>query len=160
VSTKLDAQQLILPDTPPEWADLPDALKEALRLANGVLFHDAACTAVMDGPFVRRRRCVPHCPVVAMNTVLAGRTFLIRNDSNFGYYPRCGRCNQVHQFLTLACIERPFSALTEIYGMLNEQRMDGPNRLMEGFRFGALVPITPAEAELLKQRIRDRGERI
>lgn len=158
--SNFDVQRLVLPETPPQWAGLPESLTEALRLGNGVVYHDAACPAVMDGPFVRRGRCVPRCPVLAMQRVLAGRTFLIRNDSTFGYYPRCGRCNQVHQFLTLACVERPFSALTEIYGMLNEHRVDGDNRIMEGFRFGALVPITPAEAERLKQRIRDRGERI
>lgn len=161
MTATLDAQRLILPDTPPEWAaGLPPELAAALARSHGILFHDPRCVAVMDGPFVKRRRCAPGCPVAAMNAVLAGRTFLIRNDSNVGYYPRCGRCNRVHRYLTLACVERPFSALTEIYAVLNEHRLDGPDRIVEGLRFGALVPITPAKAEELKARIRARGEVI
>lgn len=162
MSTTVDVQRVVIPNQPHEWPELPPALVEALRAGGGTLWHTDRCVAVMDesGLFVRRRRCSLDCPVALFRRVLASRWFLIRNDSVPGYYPTCDNCGRVHTYMTLACVERPFNGLTEIYGVLNDAKLDGQNRVVEGFRYGALVPITAAEAAKYVQRIRDRGERI
>jgi hypothetical protein len=156
----LDVQVPILAENPVGWPEVPARLRQALAAGDGMLWHLDGCTARMEGPFIRDRRCAPGCPVAAFNALLAGRWFLIRNDATAGYRPRCGRCNRVHAFLTLGCVERPFNGLTEIVGMLRDFRVAGRDRVMEGFRFGALVPITATEARRLAGQIRERGERL
>lgn len=50
--------------------------------------------------------------------LLMGRFFLVRQGS-LGEIFRCTRCNGKHGFLTLACIERPFSGVAEgLWGYL------------------------------------------
>ena len=44
--------------------------------------------------------------------LLAAKFFLVRQGS-LGEIFRCVRCHQKHQFLTLACCERPFSGATQ-----------------------------------------------
>ena len=158
----VDVQRVVIPNQPHEWPELPEALVVALRAGNGTLWHAEGCRAVTDesGLFVRKRRCAPDCPVALFRRVLGQRWFLIRNDSVPGYYPHCERCGQVHTYLTLACVERPFNGLTEIYGVLNAAKMAGGDRIVEGFRYGALVPISAADAARYIGRIRDKGERI
>jgi CelD/BcsL family acetyltransferase involved in cellulose biosynthesis len=154
----LDVQVPILAENPPGWPEVPARLRRALAAGDGMLWHLPGCAARMEGPFIRRGACAPGCPVADFNALLAGRWFLIRNDASAGYRPRCGRCNQVHDFLTLGCVERPFNGLTEIVAMLRDFRAEGRDRVMEGVRYGALVPITAAEAQRLAGRIRAKGE--
>jgi hypothetical protein len=44
--------------------------------------------------------------------LLAGRFYLVRQGS-LGEIFRCGRCKNRHTYLTLMCIEQPFSGITE-----------------------------------------------
>jgi hypothetical protein len=44
--------------------------------------------------------------------LLAGRYFLVRQGS-LGEIFRCRRCNRKHGYMTLMCVERPFSGIAE-----------------------------------------------
>jgi len=47
--------------------------------------------------------------------IAEGRFFLIRisgNSAGLGEWLICKRCNAKHQYITLMCVERPFSSLT------------------------------------------------
>lgn len=156
----LDVQQLILADRPQEWRELPQALAEALRAGGGTVWHHRDCTGVLRGPHDLVYRCVDGCPVKQMQSVLANRWFLIRNDSVPGYYPHCGLCGAVHRYLTRGCVEKPFNGLTEVMAKIRQPRVDGADTITEGFRLGALEPITAIKAWELKERIRAKGYNI
>lgn len=157
MSVELDVQSLILPDTPPEWPDLPPVLVAALRDGSGILIHDRRCRPIWQDGFVIAHRCVGDCPVWQSRQVLAGRWFLVVNDAVPGYKPRCTNCGQRHTYMTYRCVEKPYNGLTELVALLTEPRVEGNDRITEGFHFGKLVPITAAKAAELHARIRARG---
>lgn len=159
MTATLDVQRLVLADNPPGWPALPQPLRDALRAGGGTLWHGRACVAALRGPHDIRYACAPDCPVRLMQQVLARRWFLIENDAVPGYRPECGRCGQKHRYLTLMCVEKPFNGLTSIIAKLRDVRVEGNDRIAEGFRLGKLVPIKAAEALVLRQKIRDRGGR-
>lgn len=160
MSAALDVQQLVLPDRPPQWPDLPPPLRAALNAGGGTIWHRSGCVATLRGPHDLHYRCVADCPVRLMRETLARRWFLIVNDAVPGYRPECGRCGVKHQYMTLMCIERPFNGLTEVIAKIRQPRIEGPDRITEGFRLGALVPIKAIEALVLKEKIRAKGGRI
>lgn len=156
MSASVTAQRLLLPDNPQVWPDLPEPLVRELAAGGGTIWHHRDCLARWDGAKLRHT-CVPSCPVRLLHEVLANRWFLIRNDSVPGYYPDCEVCHGVHRYLTAGCVEKPFNGHTEIIGMIQQERVEGADRVHRGFRLGALVPISRAKAAVLRERIRGRG---
>lgn len=152
----LSPHRLILPDAPQEWPELPELLRRAMGAGGGTIWHHPDCQARWDGAKLRHT-CVADCPVRLMHQVLAGRWFLIRNDSVPGYYPTCGVCDGVHRYLTAGCIEKPFNGHTDIIGLIQRDRVESGDRVRRGFRLGALVPISRAKAVVLRERIRARN---
>lgn len=160
MTATLDVQRLTLADNPPQWPALPQPLRDALAAGGGTLWHRRDCVPVMRGPLDIRYRCASQCPVRLMHEVLARRWFLIVNDAVPGYRPECGNCGAKHPYLTLKCVERPFNGLTEVIAKIRQPRIVGDDRITEGFRLGALVPIRAIEAHVLKEKIRAKGGRI
>lgn len=83
----------------------------------------------------------------AFDAVIQLRPFLITNAQK----ARCRRCGQVHAYLTLACVERPFSGWSELLMLVRDQSL-------KGLRLGDIVPITLEQARALAEKIRARGE--
>jgi hypothetical protein len=81
----------------------------------------------------------------AIDAVIALRPYLVTN----GQRARCRRCGAVHPYLTLACVERPFTGWTELFALVRQQNVV--------LRLGDIVPIDRATAQALIERIRARG---
>jgi hypothetical protein len=81
----------------------------------------------------------------ALDAVIALRPYLVTNAQR----ARCRRCGVVHAYLTLGCIERPFTGWTEVFALVREQNVV--------LRLGDLVPIDRETARALIERIRARG---
>jgi hypothetical protein len=81
----------------------------------------------------------------ALDAVIGLRPYLVTN----AHRARCRRCGSVHAYLTLGCIERPFTGWTEVFALVREQNV--------ALRLGDLVPIDRATARALIERIRARG---
>ncbi len=155
MTATLDVQRLILPEVPPQWGALPRVVIDALHAGGGTLWHHRDCVARRHGPRLAYD-CAAACPVQVAEGVLANRWYLIENDAVPGFRPECGICGRKHRFLSLACLDKPFNGLTEIFAILRQPRIEGRDRITEGFRFGALVPITSREALVLRERIRGK----
>lgn len=125
---------------PPEWETIPSELLERL--------------APQGEKFITTRQRA------ALNRIAAGRNFLIRNVWDV----RCDKCNRIHTYLTLACVEAPFNGLRQFYEWIDSQ--DDPNRIYDGLRefsvrnpgLDSIVPISQSDADTYNQRIRDRRE--
>lgn len=160
MSTTLDVQRLSLAAVPPQWPGLPQPLADALRAGDGTLWHHAGCRAVWHCG-APRYDCDKACPVRLAEETLRRRNFLIVNDAVPGYRPACTRCGQRHRYLTQMCVEVPFNGTTEVMARLRAPTIaTNGDAVTECFRFGALEPITAAEALILKARIRARGGHI
>lgn len=160
MSTTLDVQRLSLAALPPQWPDLPQPLKDALSMGGGTLWHHSGCRERWQGGQIAYD-CDRACPVRLAEETLARRHFLIENDAVPGYTPICGRCGQKHRYLTQMCVEVPFNGLTEVIAKFREPTIaTNGDAVTECLRLGALVPITAAEALVLKTRIRARGGHI
>ena len=81
----------------------------------------------------------------ALDAVIALRPYLVTN----AHRARCRRCGAVHPYLTLGCIERPFTGWTEVFALVRDQHI--------ALRLGDLVPIDRETARRLIERIRARG---
>lgn len=89
---------------------------------------------------------------------LRGRFFVVRIGGNAGLGElwRCKRCRGRHDYLTLNCVERPFSGLDQALYAMYQQAGDlaavrslGPNqRTQRAGQIGALVPAVPDLARL------------
>lgn len=156
----LDVQRLLLPENPPMWPGLPQPLIDALNAGGGTLWHHRDCQSFWHRGTLRYQ-CVSPCPVQMSEKVLARRWFLIENDAVPGYTPICGNCGAKHTYLTQMCIEVPFNGITEVIAKFKEPTIaTNGDAVTECLRLGALVPITAAEALILKTRIRARGGHI
>jgi hypothetical protein len=159
--TALDVQKLILPTTPPQWPELPQPVRDALIAGGGTLWHHGACAQRLGPGGSLAYACAAACPVRLAEEALRRRNFLIVNDAVPGYRPICGRCGQKHQYLTQMCVEIPWNGLTEVIAKFKEPTIaTNGDAVTECLRLGALVPITAAEALILKTRIRQRGGHI
>lgn len=72
--------------------------------------------------------------------ILSSRFFLVRQGS-LGEIFRCGLCKQKHAYLTLRCVEQPFSGAEG--GLVAYYKVLG--------RTGAMERMTPAERARLRQ---------
>lgn len=154
----LDPAELWSSDLPPEWDEVPPELLARLvpqatrtipfTLPNGqVELRQWNFTGVLT----KEQRA-------QIDTIVAGRWFLIRNDGPTLERARCGRCGNLHKYLTLACIERPFHGLDEIYALI--EQIEGRDQNAYAIRLGSIEPITRQKAKLLADRIRARGEQL
>jgi len=98
----------------------------------------------------------------ALNRVQADEWVLVKNEigSVVGGDPKCRRCGAIHEYITVGCIELPFSSLRSLEIFVGKMPQSGqelframlkPGTLAEP---GTLVPISSKEAEKLNERIR------
>lgn len=130
-----DLLRPVLPDTPPQWQEVPAELAARLRPARGFLLPEEARL---------------------LDRILAADWLLLKNTHGF----RCGRCSAVHAYLTAMCQERPFNRLSAIWGLIQERPDDERDLLISGIGLGTIEPISEAEARKLAWKIRFRGGRL
>lgn len=140
MTTKWNPRTLDPSQIPAEWDDLDRDIAERLR-PDKFGFRTAAQKKQVDA-------------------IRAARWLLLRND----HRARCSRCNAVHPYVTLGCIERPFNTLHEIDIFEMQQAREqglvhGENIILEdttfrSFHIGEPVPITRKAAQKLTLRIR------
>jgi len=161
MTAALDVQRLILPEMPPHWPDLPQPLKDALSMGGGTLWHHSGCREVWHRGQLAYA-CAATCPVRLAEQTLARRWFLIVNEPVVGIErPRCKYCNAQHQYLSNHCVEIPWNGTTEVIAKFRGPTIAANgDAVTECLRLGALVPITAAEALVLKTRIRAKGGHI
>ena len=131
----LDVRNPILDDLPAEWRPVDAETLRMLRPRNGLSTPEQARM---------------------FDRIAAARFFLIRNTgATEGYAFRCRRCKQIHAHLTTHCIERPFTGLSHVLGVLSERM--GPEIVFSGVALGAIDPITRERAKVLYERLRGLG---
>lgn len=121
-------------DLPPEWAELPAELIDALTPKNGLYT-----------PAQMRQ----------LTALAKGRWFLLRNDGPSGERWPCKRCGRLHSFFTLGCVARPFNGLQSIVGLIRQR--DGPDVAWSSVALGSIVPIPADKARDLLAEIQGRG---
>lgn len=119
-------------ERPPEWQAVPDEIRRRLVAARGFYLPEEARL---------------------LDRILRADWLLLRNAHRF----RCGRCNGVHDYFTLQCVERPFNRLSALGGLIRQQPEGTRDLLLDGLSLGAIVPISAAEAERLVWTIGLRG---
>lgn len=116
----------LLGDLPPEWRPI----------AGELLLH------LLD----RDRPWLTPKERAALDAVILLRPYLVTNATG----ARCRNCRAVHPYLTLGCVERPFSGWSELLALVRDQSL-------RAVRLGDLVPISREQACDLAARIRARG---
>lgn len=136
VLTPADLMRPILVDPPPQWQTIPVELYNQL---------------IPDRKF--------YLPEEArlLDRILAADWLLLRNSWHF----KCGRCNNVHEYFTAACIERPFNRLSAIWGLIKDKEAEGYGDLiLSGMSLGTIEPITRDEAKRLAWKIAFKGYKL
>lgn len=87
-----------------------------------------------------------------INRIAAGRWFLVRNELR----ARCVQCGQDHDYITIRCVEAPFSGLRSVLLFWSER--PDMTTFLNAMKPGTIVPISEVTARRFNQRIRDRGE--
>jgi hypothetical protein len=90
--------------------------------------------------------------IAERDRLLRSQFFLVRTSANSGIGEslRCRRCKAVHRFLTLLCIERPFSGLTGgIYAYYQTMGATGA--------INSLTPVQRARLDRMAQLIADNS---
>lgn len=92
--------------------------------------------------------------------------FLVRNDHRL----RCGRCNAVHPYVSVACLPCPMTARSEVVlldhqqtherGLVHGENVEVNEDALSAMRMGRLEPISQRDAEKLRLRIRLRGGKV
>lgn len=154
MSETLDIFNPWLPNPPSEWAAIPPEILERL-IPNSVM---RVSGLNGDVHLFNTRGILTPTQYAEMEKLARGRWFLLRNDGPHGERLRCGRCKGLHQYFTLACVERPFHGLQEIAGLM--QRVVGRDLAFEAVRIGTIEPISRAKALQLRKRIERRGEQL
>jgi len=155
-------------DLPPEWVAIPPEILQLLVPVNVRTLH----TAKGEEKIVSARGIITPQQKRTIDAVLASRWFLVKNG---GALPRarCMRCKRYHQYITLACIEKPHNGLGEVVGLIERVTEIGTRRQKIGHRqyrdvvmtetqidaveLGPIVPITPSEARGFIDRINAKG---
>lgn len=79
--------------------------------------------------------------ILQHQALLAHNYFLVRQGDEFGERLRCVRCNNRHDYITLMCIEKPISGLTNgLYAYYNALKSAVPTH-----------ELTPAQLSRLEQ---------
>lgn len=140
MSEHFDPRVLHPTQVPPEWDDVDRDLWERIKPDKyGLRTHEQK--KIID-------------------RIRAARWLLLRND----HRARCGRCNQIHEYITMGCIERPFNGLEEIHHFEKQQAREqglirGENQIIHATTVRALhvgtpEPINRKTAQRLLLRIR------
>lgn len=143
-----DPYDLFPSDLPDVWEPVPDEYREMLKIKNGI------ATGM-------QRRMI--------DAILASRWYLIKNDSTdeFGNRRPCRHCHRLHDYVTVRCIEAPFTSLTEVMGII--RKADGvyvqgdkqPDQFdsmeFDAQVLGKIVPISISQAYDHIRKIRGRG---
>jgi hypothetical protein len=140
-----DPRTLDPSQVPPEWSPIDRDLAERLR-------PDRYGLRTKDQQKV-------------IDQIRAARWLLLRND----HKARCRECNQIHEYVTRLCIERPFNGLHELHlfemqvakdqGLVSGENVILTETTLRGMRLGEPVPITRKQAQRLMLRIRAKGGR-
>lgn len=154
----LNPAEVRLADLPPVWEGVPDLIMAQLApkafvevpSPNGLTW-----VANLSGMVTTEQAQL-------IEKIARSRWFVMRNDGPMLDRARCGRCNRIHAYLTLGCIERPFHGLQEIVGMIETYQAEGKHveRLLTSIRLGAIVPISRKQARQLADKIRAKGIRF
>lgn len=123
----------LVQDLPPEWRTVATELLARL--------------GPRDRPYLTPQERA------AIDAVIRLRPYLVRNRWGF----RCRRCGAVHQYLTLGCIERPFTGWSETF-LADRRGLAGiASAGMRVIELGDIEPISVERARELVGRIRARG---
>jgi hypothetical protein len=133
---------ITLENVPPEWDDIDLELWERIRPDENGL--------------------ITHAQFKQIREIRAARWVLVTNDRR----ARCNRCNRIHEYLTLGCIERPFNTFDEVLiyekqvareqGAIRGENLIITTQTVYETRLGRPVPITRKKAKELKLRIRSK----
>lgn len=78
--------------------------------------------------------------------------FLVRQGDAFGERLRCVRCNSRHDYITLMCVERPFSGLTRglyaYYQAITQNNLVGNLSPQERARYNAIYNALSSDVSL------------
>jgi hypothetical protein len=151
----LDPTSVTLADLPPEWEAVPDLIMaqlapQAFREVRGP--GGTSYIADLTGIVTPEQKAL-------VDKIAQGRWFVMRNNGPQLDRMRCGRCNRIHEYLTLGCVERPFHGLHQIVGMIETYQAEGKHveRILTSIRLGAIVPISRKQARQLADKIRAKG---
>jgi hypothetical protein len=118
---------------PPQWKGIPPELWEKLNPRRGFL------------TFQERDM---------LDRILKSEYLLLQNYWHF----RCKQCNNIHEYYTIRCIERPFNRLSAIHGLIKDKEAElNGDLILKGISLGTVIPITTDEAQKLIWKIRFKG---
>lgn len=154
MTVTLNPQDAFLANPPAEWGHVPPEILARLV--------PQAITRVVTPDGVEHlwdsRGIITPDQDRELRRIASSRWFLLRNDGPHGEKARCGRCKRYHEYITLACIERPFHGMEEIVGLIRQ--IEGRDLVFSAVRLGTIEPITRKKALRLRDRITAKGEHL
>lgn len=94
----------------------------------------------------------------ALNRIALAEWYLVKNTANMDdvlMNRRCRHCNQVHAYISVACVPAPFNGLRQLTIILKNATIHNLNA--RAIRLEDVEVISAADAQKLNDRIRQRG---